>query len=410
MSDLLDAPPAAAGLHGTTSAEPAATATRTRWRALLGWVLVTLLVLGGSLVGLVLAAGPPDRGVLDPEGRGPAGALALAELVREEGTEVVVARTRAEAVALLRPGSTLVTTHPHALSDDAVSALFDTAERLVVLSGDSRMLRLLDLGTPAVVSTGPQPPGCEIAAFRRVGTVQPERLFIPGPGVTGCFGTDDAPAAGAAAGVLVDDRTGRSRILVDGAALFRNDALTENGNAALGLALLAPTAHVVWYVPSYSDTDMSLEDTESLGALTPGWVTPAILLLLIAGLAAAFWRGRRFGPLVSETLPVTVRAAETMQGRARLTARAGDAAHAGAALRTGALLRLGTRLGIDGRTTPGAVADATADRLRRPRAELAALLVGPLPATDPELIVFARDLAEIENAVDATIRTERKPE
>ncbi len=36
------------------------------------------------------------------------------------------------------------------------------------------------------------------------------------------------------------------------------------------------------------------------------------------GIAAAFWRGRRFGPLVVENLPVTVRASETMLGRARL--------------------------------------------------------------------------------------------
>ena len=68
---------------------------------------------------------------------------------------------------------------------------------------------------------------------------------------------------------------------------------------------------------------------------------PVIVLLLTAGLAAAIWRGRRFGPLVPERLPVTVRAAETTEGRARLYAHARDAVYS--ALATERLLsELGT--------------------------------------------------------------------
>ncbi|MFP3821739.1 hypothetical protein SB658_23880, partial [Bacillus sp. SIMBA_008] len=91
---------------------------------------------------------------------------------------------------------------------------------------------------------------------------------------------------------------------------------------------------------SFGDTDIEGQSPDTLGSLTPPWVTPVILLLLAAGVAAAIWRGQRFGPLVAETLPVTVRASETMHGRARLTAKAGDAPHAGQALRDGAQRRL----------------------------------------------------------------------
>jgi hypothetical protein len=126
---------------------------------------------------------------------------------------------------------------------------------------------------------------------------------------------------------LIDERDGKFLALVEGASLFTNEYLAQRGNAALGLALLGQTDHVVWYVPSLSDSDLEWDPASSLGNLTPDWVTPAILLLLIAGIAAGIWRGRRFGPLVAETLPVTVRASETMHGRAHLTARSGDAEH-----------------------------------------------------------------------------------
>jgi hypothetical protein len=141
-----------------------------------------------------------------------------------------------------------------------------------------------------------------------------------------------------------------------------------------------------------------------LGSLTPEWVTPAILLLLTAGIAAAVWRGQRFGPLVAETLPVTVRASETMHGRARLTAKAADAAHAGAALREGAQRRLARRLGLAAHAGADEVADAASDRLRIPRGTLQALLTGPLPVDDAALVALARQLDELETAVDADLR------
>ena len=125
---------------------------------------------------------------------------------------------------------------------------------------------------------------------------------------------------------------------VDGRTLFANESLAENGNAALALNLMGRHPRVVWYVPSLTDTDLTGDPT--LGELTPPWVSPVIVLLLVAGIAAGVWRGRRFGPLVPERLPVTVRASETTEGRARLYARSRDAVHALDQLRVSALGRL----------------------------------------------------------------------
>src|SRR5690606_17162852 len=146
---------------------------------------------------------------------------------------------------------------------------------------------------------------------------------------------------------------------------------------------------------------------ETLATLTPEWVTPAILLLLLAGIVAGISPGQRFGPLVAEALPVTVRASETMHGRARLTAKAGDSAHAAAALREGTQRRLAARLGLTARSTAVEVADAASDRLRIPRGSLHELLAGALPATDSELVDLARRLAELETAVSTAVHVER---
>jgi hypothetical protein len=190
-------------------------------------------------------------------------------------------------------------------------------------------------------------------------------------------------------------------------ALFSNEHLADDGNAALALALLGQTGHIVWYVPSFADTDIEAQTSDTLASLTPPWVTPAILLLLLAGIVAGVARGQRFGPLVTETLPVTVRASETMHGRARLTAKAGDAPHAAAALRDGSLRRLAKRLGMGARSTPVEVADAASDRLRIPRGSLHDLLAGALPQNDSELVDVSRRLAELETAVDAAVHVER---
>ena len=131
----------------------------------------------------------------------------------------------------------------------------------------------------------------------------------------------------------------------------------------------------------------------------PPWVWPAALQLLFAGLLVALWRGRRLGPPVPEPLPVVVRAAETVEGRARLYRRAGGRGRAGAALRSGALARLLPRLGIDpgagGEPAAAEVVAAVAARSGRRDAEVHAVLFGPPPVNDAGLVQLAETLDSI---------------
>lgn len=389
-----------------TDQEPAVPSTAEprprRLKPVLGWVIVIVLVLIATVVALrVGATAPGEGGALDPEGRNDVGALALAEILRDQGVDVEVHRSRAEARAAIDENTTLVMANPYTLTDEALETLIEPAGRVVFLSTSTHLLGLLDIGENAPGTLPEVTPGCDIDEFAQVGTVRADRLFAPADGVTGCFARDDRAA------VLVDDRTDVRRVVVEGTRLFSNEYLAENGNAALGLALLGQTERVVWYVPTFDDSDIPGQETPTLGSLTPPWITPAILLLMLAGIAAAIWRGQRFGPLVAETLPVTVRASETMHGRARLTAKAADAPHAAQALREGSQRRLARRLGLAVHAGSDEVADAAADRLRIPRGSLQALLDGPLPTDDASLIELARRLDELERAVESSLRSPR---
>src|SRR5690606_15787463 len=138
----ITAPPAPASVAGTPLADAPdgrSTATRTpgRGRRWLGWLLVVALVALVSAAGLLLSGEAPGRKPgLDPDSAGPSGALALTELLRDQGIEVTVFRDRAAAARAAAEGdTTLVMTDPVSLSDDAVQALVDSADAVVVLSG-----------------------------------------------------------------------------------------------------------------------------------------------------------------------------------------------------------------------------------------------------------------------------------
>ena len=121
----------------------------------------------------------------------------------------------------------------------------------------------------------------------------------------------------------------------------------------------------------------------------------------VAVLLLALWRARRLGPVVAEPLPVVVRAAETVEGRARLYRRAGARGTAAEALRAGVRRPAGARArpAAPRRSRrPWSTAVAGTHRPdRAPRS--AALLYGAAPADDAALVRLADDLDALEREV-----------
>ncbi|WP_307858478.1 DUF4350 domain-containing protein [Microbacterium flavescens] len=385
-----------------------------RARRVTTWIViaVVLLIVGGIGAAIAAAGEWNERDELDPESAGPSGTRALVEVLRDRGLEVRVVRDRGDAAAALTgQTATLVLPDTPALSDEGLQNLADRADDLVLIDPRSRSLDLLIPGADTAGFAGLDrvDPDCDLPDAVRSGPVEPGVVLVPNgaeetsaPDVSACY------PAGDGYGLLVAPHGDGRAAAVDGTVLFTNDALADDGNAALAINLMGRHPLVVWYQPGLGDTDLTDTDP-SLGELTPPWVSPVIVLLLVAGVAAGIWRGRRFGPLVAERLPVTVRASETTEGRARLYAQSRDALHAADQLRIGALGRLGKVLGLGPSASAPEIADAAAARAGIDSGAARRILIDDVPATDAELVALSLQLRHLEDAVHAAVRPERNP-
>jgi hypothetical protein len=383
----------------TVTVAPAPPARRRRVGA---WVAIVLvLVLVGSL-GAVIAARVQwsERDAFDPESARPGGTRALARILADHGVEVEVVRDRAAAERAVAAGpATLLLPDSPLVSDAAFGDLADAATDVVVGEPRARSIRMLfDGRIDGFGDDAPVAPDCDLADAGRAGPVVIGAAFVAD--AAGCYPVGDGH------GLLWAPHGDGRVVAVDGSALFTNEALAENGNAALAISLLGTQARVVWFVPDLADSD---GEAATLDELTPDWVSPAIVLLLVAGLAAITWRGRRFGPLVRERLPVTVRGSETTRGRARLYAQSRDVPHAAAALRAASAARLARMMGLSATASTEVVADAVAARVDGDRQDVRELLGGQPPRTDRDLVRLTHRLNDLESALSAALRPGKDP-
>lgn len=396
-------------MSGSTLATPAAPTLPpvSRRRRVIGWAAVVAALVVVGIVGSVISISSEwsEKGALDPHSVAPQGTGALAEVLRDHGVEVVVVRDRDAARTELERGvATLALLDTPALSDGALESVTDAAADVVLLDPRSRTLRVLMDGSAAGGFAGGEPvdPACDADAAMRAGAIIPGALFAPGAGVTGCYLDGDG------FGLLLSDDGERRVSAVDARGVFDNAHLADAGHASLAVNLLGQHPRVVWYVPGVGDTDLT-DANPSLGEQTPSWVTPVIVLLLFTGLAAALWRGRRFGALVTERLPVTVRASETTEGRARLYAQSRDALHAADQLRLAALDRMGRTLALGSTATAAEITDAVAARTGFARAAVRSILIDDQPDSDAQLVALDERIRTLELAVRSAVRPDGTP-
>lgn len=385
-------------------------------------VVLVLLALGSLAV--VGAAGELPR--LSAESAAPDGGRAVAEVLREQGVEVTPTDTLEATVSAVDDGSDatlLVYDEVGNLSDDAQERLLDLDVDLVLLDPSSG---LLEAAAPAVRQAGtpdddPLEPACSLPAAVAADSVSPggasyrvvETDTDTGTGTDTDTGTDaaaaetetclrsDSPDAEDAFSLVrvTDDQ---AAITVVGATdALTNGSVLELDNAAFALTLLGERERLIWYLPSLAD---SLEPGDDISALTPGWLTPSIVLLVLVVVAAAVWRGRRLGPLIVENLPVVVRSNETMEGRARLYQRSSARLRALDALRLGAITRLARVCGLPASATVDDVVLSLAQLLGRPVRDIRSLLVDDDPGTDADLIRLSDALLDLEAAAAIAAR------
>jgi hypothetical protein len=187
-------------------------------------------------------------------------------------------------------------------------------------------------------------------------------------------------------------------VLLGSAVASTNDKLDEQGNAALGVILLGQHPRLVWLLPDAVPAAAPGED-RGVWSLLPRRTKLALLALIGAVALAALWRARRLGPIVEEPLPVVVRSAEAVEGRARLYRVAAARGQAGESLRAGLRERLRPSLGLPADSRPEQLVDAAAARTSRAPGEVAGLLYGPAPADDAALVRLADDLDALDREV-----------
>ncbi|ARF55588.1 DUF4350 domain-containing protein [Streptomyces gilvosporeus] len=398
----------------TATAVPVAPSVTARsvWHRSRGLLLALLLLV---VTGVVLAAlqSNEQHGRLDPRSADRTGSRALAQLLAARGVDTQVVTTSEEAAAATGPNTTLLIAEPDLLTAPQLTGLrtatAHTPGRIVLVAPGTAALDTFTPGVTTESAARPSAlrPACSLPAARRAGTAVLGGLGYLTPDRTAdrCYRSHGLPTLLR----LPAPGAGRDTVLLGSPDFLYNRHLAERGNASLALQLLGEHKHLVWYLPSLSDsasdpsTPQDADQRGFLDLLPSGW-SWGLLQLAFAAAFAALWRARRLGPLVPERLPVTVPAAETTEGHARLYEQAHARDRASAVLRAATRTRLAPLIGVPPTHAhtpdvllPAVHAHLTAAPTVEP--DLHSLLFGPTPADDKALVQLADQLDALKTSI-----------
>ncbi|MFT4028763.1 MAG: DUF4350 domain-containing protein [Protaetiibacter sp.] len=382
---------------GTASA-----ASRRRIGFMVLWIAIGVVVLLGIVA--VWAAGRDSQvgeHLRSPEDPTPDGAMALAQVLEQQGVDVTVTHSFWETESALGDGTqvTLVVDDDWwVLTDEAYQELLRRSQRFVLIQPSDPALAALTPGVEyAGFGGGELAADCELPAVQRAARVSGDGdAYLAPETAVRCLGS-----GGDYSLVQLRDTTHTMTVLGLGEVLS-NEHITEEGNAALALGLLGEEPRLVWYQPDVDD--YAFEDSNSLAAHQADWYLPLVVLLLLVGVAAAFWRGRRMGPVVVEDLPVEVRSSETMEGRARLYERGGARDHALATLRAATLARLARTLGLPRTASADEIIAATAEATGRDPGTIDFLLRSAAARDDHAFVGLSDALLRLERELAGAVR------
>ncbi|MDQ1706139.1 MAG: hypothetical protein QOF18_2505 [Frankiaceae bacterium] len=363
------------------------------WRRVRLPALLVLLVLGVAVALAVVQNAPPER-PLDPRDASPVGARALAQLVRDRGVDVTAEASTSGLP--LNASTTVFVPDVASVPKDALQALAGSPADVVAIAPGPRELTALAFPATRVGVTSEQTlaAGCTVAVALVAGDIRfSGLLYRPnGPG-GGCYRDHGAD------GLLVQQRAGARTVVFGSASTFINRRLGDNGDAALALGLLSSRPHLLWLLPQLPTHPPADAQHKSIVELLPARLLWALLQLLVCVVVVGLWRARRLGAVVVEPLPVVVRAAETVEGRARLLRAARARGTAATALRAATTARLRDLFGLGTDATAAALVEGVARRTGRAGADIDGLLYGADPPDDAALVRLADDLDRLEQAV-----------
>jgi hypothetical protein len=343
------------------------------------WALVGIVLVAAAVV--VAITRPGSGRPLDPSSPSSGGSKALATALRGYGVRVHTTTDPSAA------RGQIVVVEPQDYSARQLRGLAARGELVLFGDGGSALVALGAPAHPLGPTGGRIAPGCDWPGAIATGPVDlPDGTqAYSAPGAQSCYG-----------GTVL---RGDGWTLLGSSALLRNDTVAGAGVAALDVNSISAdrtVRDVTWLLPGASARGEQAAPT--VWALFPDGARRAFVWLAVLGALLVLWRARRFGRVVTEPLPVLVRAAEIIEGHGRLYHRAAARERAAAALRAGAIGRLAADLHLPRNTAPTGVVTAVAFRTGRSPAEVGALLLGAPPSDDAALIELATALDDLQGS------------
>ena len=377
------------------------TLKRPRWVAPL--IVVGVLLAATLAMTLLSPAGHGNTDDLDPANPGYSGAQGLAHVLSDHGVSVTVVRSQRELLDETVDGtSTVVITHTLRLSGRTARAALAhaaPAASVILLGPDPEVTKGMGLPVDShlanLTELTASCTGAGVGADFRL--AQAGRAYTAtgsDSGATTCF-PDKSDGGGAM--VSLPGAAGRPPVILLGDdTLISNGTILDSDNAAIALHLFGQTDRLIWYVPSLADIAPSESSSRSIA---PGWFGPGLALATSAVVFLCLWRGRRLGRLVTEPLPVIVRAVETTESRGRMYRKSRDRTRALAVLQLATRRRLTAYLGLSASSAVSSVAAAAAAVSGRSYHDVLDLLSSSAVHDDSSLLELANNLIALEKEV-----------
>jgi Domain of unknown function (DUF4350) len=387
----------------TTTATTSKPLKRKRSRWVTPLIVVGVLLAATMAVTVLSPGGNGNTDDLDPANPGYTGAQGLAHVLRDHGISVTVVRSQPELLGQTIDGTTtVVVTRAIRLSGrTARTALTHAASAgsVVLLDADPEVTK--GMGLPVTSHLADLTNASAACPAAVVGEdfqlAQAGRAYTPTTGAsatTTCF-PDKSDGGGAM--VSLPGAVGRPPVILLGDdTLISNGTILNSDNAAIALRLFGQTNRLIWYIPSLADIAASEGTSRSIAPL---WFQPGLALAASAVVLLCLWRGRRLGRLVTEPLPVIVRAVETTESRGRMYRKSRDRTRALAVLQLATRRRLTAYLGLSASSPISSVAAAAAAVSGRSYQDVLDLLSSSTAHDDSSLLKLANTLTALEKEV-----------
>lgn len=348
------------------------------------WAVPLLVV--AVAVALVAGAPPSTKPAYDPTSTSPNGTKALVLLLERLGVDVHtgVSQPAGAGPALIlvdqldqqdeqsllhwvAAGHTLVVADPSS-TDAGATANGDDAAQIRLDNGET----LTNL--------------CAIPALTTAARIRPYGgTPLSGPGdAVGCYREQDGDY------FLLARPLGHGTVVAIGSPdPWTNANLDQADNSVLAADLLSVEGHPA--VTILGASPLGAGQTGLYGLISDH-VRSLVWQLVVAFVVVALWKSRRLGRPVVEDPPVVIPASELVAARGNLLQEGRHRGQAAAALRDDFARSAGRRLGVPRGAGPDALVAAAQARAGIDPGPMAALLAGPAPAGDDDLVRLARNI------------------